>query len=723
MDEVEFIQYVNDENLTFSIKNPRIDGECLGLLREHMLEDPNTNENNINHIYSNGYKILQYLIDPSIEIKKCNKILCLGKVQSGKTAFFISSIALAFDNGYNLAYVIGGTKTKLKDQNFERLIFEFSNNERVKIIDIANNNHEDPILLINEGYKVILVALKNPSENTNLGLVEDFSLKLKDIPSIIIDDEGDECSPGAPKLKAKHQRAGITHDYLSTIINNINICTFLSVTATPQANFLLSTIDELSPDYCVLVEPGYGYTGGNAFHDTYDNPHVVEISDDAELFNSSIPESFKHALYFFIFSLLTHNFRNDNRKYSMLVHPSSLTKVQSMVVEKIHDFYDYLNRTLHNPYSLAYDEIYEKIFNSGKNTVNDFENVNDFKSKTETFLLYVLSQISIYEFNVSINGRQSIKTEKDDESMYKIYVGGNMLGRGLTIKNLCVTYMYRDSKITQIDTLYQRARWFGYKKDYFDLCRVYMTKDLKQKFINTVENENDMWTSISAFLLTKLDIKNFPRIFTLNNDKLKLTRTSVSKTITVERVNPGYEYDKSIALTIEQKHKNKELYYDFFEKYKNVGLNKQFGSSDVQQHFIIDMKYSEFYSEFITKYEFPRGSKLGYRSFERILNQIKEKQYEDKITVVIMRYRTGEQRTSISNGCAIKELPQSYDNGTNYPGDKHLPELEKKFHIQIHLVYTDKNNSNDIIPIIAMNNPITAYNVKYVTGDNDYERI
>ena len=74
MDEVEFIQYVNDENLTFSIKNPRIDGECLGLLREHMLEDPNTNENNINHIYSNGYKILQYLIDPSIEIKKCNKI-------------------------------------------------------------------------------------------------------------------------------------------------------------------------------------------------------------------------------------------------------------------------------------------------------------------------------------------------------------------------------------------------------------------------------------------------------------------------------------------------------------------------------------------------------------------------------------------------------------------------------------------------------------------------
>ena len=80
--------------------------------------------------------MLSYLIDPSLNIKKTHKILCLGKVQSGKTSFFISSIALAFDNGYDLAYVIGGTKTSLKDQNYERLLENFSNNSNIKIIDI-----------------------------------------------------------------------------------------------------------------------------------------------------------------------------------------------------------------------------------------------------------------------------------------------------------------------------------------------------------------------------------------------------------------------------------------------------------------------------------------------------------------------------------------------------------------------------------------------------------
>ena len=334
MSSVEFVRYL-DESKFDSIPSPRIDGECKTLLESHMLES--TSSNNVAHIFSNAYKTLQFLINPYKEGPHRNKILCLGKVQSGKTAFFICSIALAFDNGYNLAYVIGGTKKKLKDQNYERLVKEFKNNNKVKVVDIANKEHENPSDLIRCGFKVIIVALKNVgSENANLGVVEMYSHLLGNVPSIVIDDEGDECSPGAPKLKKKNSKAGKTHDILTEIINNIKICTFLSVTATPQANFLLSTIDELSPDYALLVEPGDGYTGGNAFHDVYNNPHVVEITD-SDTFAYSTPDSFKTALNFFIFSVIYQNYKNDMRDFSMLVHPSSLTKVQSMVVEKVRE--------------------------------------------------------------------------------------------------------------------------------------------------------------------------------------------------------------------------------------------------------------------------------------------------------------------------------------------------------------------------------------------------
>lgn len=720
MSNIEFVQYVDESNIN-SIPSPKIDGYCKIMLENHMLED--SSKDNVAHIFSNAFKTLQYLINPFDEGPKRNKVLCLGKVQSGKTAFFICSIALAFDNGYDLAYVIGGTKTKLKDQNFDRLTSEFKNNPKVRVIDIADRDHDDPRELIKLGYKVIIVALKNVgSDNANLGIVESYSNILGDIPSIIIDDEGDECSPGAPKLKSRNSRAGRTHDVLTDIINNINICTFLSVTATPQANFLISTIDDLSPDFALLVEPGKGYTGGNSFHDVMNNPHVVEIND-SDAFNYSTPESFKRALDFFIFSVLYKNYKNDLRDFSMLVHPSSLTKVQSMVVEKVRDQLDYVKGELKNINNLSFDSLFNNIYKSGSDLITEFIDYNDFKNKTIKYLPDVLKSINVFEFNVSESGRQSILDEKEDKSKYKIYVGGNMLGRGLTIKNLNVTYMYRDSKITQIDTLYQRARWFGYKSSYFDVCRVYMTKDLKEKFIDTVENENDMWTSLDAFLLTKTNIKQFPRLFTLKNEKLRLTRTSVSKTVCVERVNPGYEYDKSISFTNAQLENNRNLYENLYRKYKNIGEDVQFGNSSNQHHFIINLKFTDFYNEFLSKYEFPRGSKFGPNSFKRLLQQINEGSYEDVISVVLMRYRTGEYRSPIAGGQALKELPQSYDNGTQYPGDKSLPELEKVLHIQLHPVYIDKNNPAKIIPLIALNNPITAFNVRYVTGDNYYEGI
>lgn len=720
MENLELVEYQKNGN-AHSLPNPKIDGECKCLLEDHMQND--SSAGTVGHIFSNAYKALPYLIDPSINEKVSNKILCLGKVQSGKTAFFISTIALAFDNGYNLAYVIGGTKTKLKDQNYIRLSEEFENNPQISVIDINLNGHKEPIDELEDGKKVIIVSLKNvTSDSANLGKIEEYSKKLSSYPSLIVDDEGDECSPGAPKLKKRNSKAGRTHDVLTEIIDNINICTFLSVTATPQANFLISTIDELSPDYALVVEPGVGYTGGNSFHDVYDNPHVIEIKD-SDSFESSIPNSFKSALYFFIFSLLTQRARGNTKPYSMLVHPSSLTKVQSMVVEKITDFYMNVKRGLSNVNDISFDDLFKCIYETGANSVRDYSDYIDFKSKTQKHLDEVLNQISVYEFNVSETGKESIKTEMIENKMYKIYVGGNMLGRGLTIKNLSVTYMYRDSKITQIDTLYQRARWFGYKESYFDLCRVYMTKELKNKFIDTVENENDMWNSINAFLLTKTDIKEFPRLFTLKNEKLRLTRTSIAKTICVERVNPGYDYDKSICLTKEKIESNRKLYNCFYSIHKNEGVDRKFGNSEVQHHFIVEMKFTDFYNEFLSNYNYPRGSKFGVLSFNKILNQIKDGATEDTVKIVLMRYRTGEYRSPIASNTAIKELPQSYDNGTQYCGDKSLTDLVGEFHIQIHPVYIDKNKQSDIIPVLAMNNPITAYNVRFVTGDNYYGKV
>jgi hypothetical protein len=293
---------------------------------------------------------------------------------------------------------------------------------------------------------------------------------------------------------------------------------------------------------------------------------------------------------------------------------------------------------------------------------------------------------------------------------------------------LIVTYLYRDSKVTAIDTLYQRARWFGYKKDYFDVCRVYMTEELKRKFIVTVENENDLWSTMDTFLMTKYRIKSFPRIFSLPDEtgKMILTRRTISKTVVLQRINPGYQYDKSICLSEKDLAENRSLYESYFAMHSKDGQPENFSKSGSQIHFVIETTFTEFYKNFLCGYHFPRGSVFGLLGFQKILAQINSGKYDDKLAVMVMRYATGEYRSAIENDGVktnLKELPQGYDNDSGYAGDKDLPGFLNRTYFQIHLVFTEKGHPEETIPVLAFNNPISAKSIKYVTGDNVYDGI
>jgi hypothetical protein len=58
-----------------------------------------------------------------------------------------------------------------------------------------------------------------------------------------------------------------------------------------------------------------------------------------------------------------------------------------------------------------------------------------------------------------------------------IAVGGDKLSRGLTLEGLSVSYYLRSSRM--YDTLMQMGRWFGYRRGYADLCRLFTSKELR----------------------------------------------------------------------------------------------------------------------------------------------------------------------------------------------------------------------------------------------------
>jgi hypothetical protein len=68
------------------------------------------------------------------------------------------------------------------------------------------------------------------------------------------------------------------------------------------------------------------------------------------------------------------------------------------------------------------------------------------------------------------------------KSPYNLFVGGNKLGRGVTIKNLLVSYYGRNPKKPQGDTVLQHARMYGYRRKDIGLLRLWLPRELHLVF-------------------------------------------------------------------------------------------------------------------------------------------------------------------------------------------------------------------------------------------------
>lgn len=63
-----------------------------------------------------------------------------------------------------------------------------------------------------------------------------------------------------------------------------------------------------------------------------------------------------------------------------------------------------------------------------------------------------------------------------------IFVSGNVMARGLTLEGLTTALFQRNSNSPVADTQMQMQRWFGYRGDYIELCRVFALRDQIELF-------------------------------------------------------------------------------------------------------------------------------------------------------------------------------------------------------------------------------------------------
>ena len=79
---------------------------------------------------------------------------------------------------------------------------------------------------------------------------------------------------------------------------------------------------------------------------------------------------------------------------------------------------------------------------------------------------------TITAVTINMKGGKLDYQQNSEAGLHVIAIGGLALSRGLTLEGLVVSYILRNTAAS--DTLMQMARWFGYRPDYEDLCRVYL---------------------------------------------------------------------------------------------------------------------------------------------------------------------------------------------------------------------------------------------------------
>ena len=500
--------------------------------------------------------------------------LVLGKIQSGKTLSYTALIALAIDNGYRITVVLAGTKNPLLAQNYARLCQDLDA-QRPSITPFRNPLPQDAEViqgvLHGQGHALIVV-LKNRGRLDGVRRLL-ATPELRAIPTLIIDDEGDEASLNT---QFRRGRQSAIYQSILSLRQALRTHAYIAYTATPQANLLISGIDGLSPDFGVMVEPGGGYCGGETFFgDDRDNyVRIVPLSETEDGDASGIPDGLRQALATFLVGSAVRHLREANAWHSMLIHNSNLRvdhgRLQVSVRNLMAQWRERLALPGEDPAAqelvdnlkAAYDDICITVLNPPP-WGEIVERLHD-----------EIRFVEVWMVNSLPLGRDPIATPFRLQN--NILVGGNMLGRGVTIEGLAVTYITRRAQNeTNADTMEQRARWFGYKQSYLDLCRIFVSRQLRDDYTELLRHEEDFWEALRRNQRQGLSIRDWPRMLTLDaNMGLRPTRSNVAR----YRRFRGGGWDVQNRL-VEDNHvaaSNVEIVRSFFERYP--GTTRRFGN-------------------------------------------------------------------------------------------------------------------------------------------------
>ena len=391
--------------------------------------------------------------------------LLVGNVQSGKTGQMFGIISAAADRDIFVFVILTTDNVLLQQQTLKRVKQDLPN--------FCVCGEDDSVAFeVNDGVKPTVVVLKK-NVRTLRRWEKTFltSRILEGNPLFILDDEADASSLNT---RVNEQEVSAINWHISTIRRNAASSIYLEVTGTPQSIFLQTAGSGWKPKYVLAFEPGTGYLGGDFFFKS----------------NAPIPRS------------VGFTDKDPNPIQTFVVRHLVVTALSFMKGETVSNALAHVSASTrdHDDVCDAITEVLANLQGPQLDAGVD-EVIADLETATaENYDGQMIKGFIRREILPSV--RVVVKNSKsDDESTFEagctFIVGGNALGRGVTLPRLNTVLYTRLSKHPQADTIWQHNRIFGYDRDP-QLIRVYLTKHLWKLLSSINEQNNSIYAQIRA---------------------------------------------------------------------------------------------------------------------------------------------------------------------------------------------------------------------------------
>ncbi|MCK4341629.1 MAG: alpha-1,4 polygalactosaminidase [Phycisphaerae bacterium] len=512
-----------------------------------------SDENSQHAVLQSSREILSQCTSPN-EADGDGTGLVVGYVQSGKTLSFTTVAALASDNRFRIIIVIAGMTSPLSRQSYGRLLcdlgveetpfsrwaefFEPSLDDVPRIRDVLAGARDETVP--ERHRRTVLITLKK--NHTRLRALNAVIRELGEavhVPTLVIDDEADQASLNN-LVRSRGGQLSTTYRRLRQLRALLPHHTFLQYTATPQAPLLINLIDVLSPDFPVVLEPGPDYVGGTTFF-AAGSPYVADIPPNeiptADHPLHEPPDSLIRALQFFFVGVASGLIRRDlrPRNRSMMVHPTHRTIGHSQYhtwVQTIRTRWsELLALPASDPDCQQLLEQFQVAHADLAATVDDLEEFGAIAAQ----LLEAIRETYVRLLNSLPQANRDIHWNRNYSW---ILIGGQVLDRGFTVEGLTVTYMPRGPGVGNADTIQQRARFLGYKRQYLGYCRVFLEATVSDLYLRYVQHEEDVRTRLIQHIETGRPLSEFRRVFLLDR-RLRPTRQSV---IDIDYARPTFTH-------------------------------------------------------------------------------------------------------------------------------------------------------------------------------------